>query len=480
MRNNKLADKILKNFPHQPTEEQQRVVELWEDFLLGRDARHAFVLKGYAGTGKTSLVAALVKTCRGIHQRVVLLAPTGRAAKVMNEYSGIPAYTVHKFIYRRQAFDFDEHFQLAPNLQPGTLFIVDEASMIQNSSVGGSIFGDGRLLDDLVEYVYGGQGCRLMMVGDEAQLPPVGELESPALNEVVLGEYGLHVSSYTLREVVRQEEDSGVLWNATMLRMMLESSDVHVFPCMRTKGFCDVRVVNGETLVEALESSYSQVGEDETIIVTRSNRRAGQFNQGIRTRTLGMEDELCVGDRIMVVKNNYRWLLQAEGESQSLTFIANGDMAVVERYYEQREVYGMRFADVRLRLPDYDDMELSATVMLDTLHSDTPALPAERNRALWKAVWEDYSDVPSKKQRIARMKEDVHLNALQIKYAYAVTCHKAQGGQWAHVYIDQGYVTEDMLSEDYFRWLYTAVTRATERVYLIGWPRNQVDESEDW
>lgn len=479
MRSDDLAPYILENFPHQPTEEQLQVVQLWEDFLLSRESDLVFVLRGYAGTGKTSLVAALVKAWTAMSQRVVLLAPTGRAAKVMSGYSGLPAYTIHKFIYRRRSFGDDEHFTAMPNLLPNTLFIVDEASMIQNYGTGNQLFGEGQLLDDLLRYVYTGRNCRLILVGDEAQLPPVGEPESPALNTELLGGYGLTVMEYTLRQVVRQAQESGILWNATALRQLLAEGEVYAFPRLRTRGFADIRAVSGEELLESLEDSYGEVGRDETIVVTRSNKRAGLFNQGIRARILDMEEELCYGDRVMIVKNNYLWMPPpSEGEEHCSDFIANGDMAVVRRYSGEREVYGLRFVDAIIELTDYDHLEVEATVMLDTLQSESPALTTEQQKKLWNDVWEDYADVPGKKERMQKMKEDIHLNALQIKYAYAVTCHKAQGGGWAHVYIDQGYMTEEMLSEDYFRWLYTALTRATEKVYLINWPKQQREEGE--
>lgn len=480
MHNGNLAAKILENFPHQATSEQLQVVHLWEDFLLSRDSDRIFVLKGYAGTGKTSLIAALVKTWTVLQQRVALLAPTGRAAKVMSDYSGLPAFTIHKFIYRRKSFGDDEHFTAMPNLVPGTLFLVDEASMIQNCGLSGGLFGEGRLLDDLIRFVYTGRDCRLILIGDEAQLPPVGEAESPALNADNMESYGFPVTEFTLRQVVRQTEASGILWNATMLRTLLTEGDVSDFPRLRLQGFADIAAVNGNELLEAMEDSYYRVGEDETIVVTRSNKRAALFNQGIRARILDYAEELCSGDRIMIVKNNYRWMpAPTAKEDQISSFLANGDMAVVRRYSHERELYGLRFADAVIELPDYNRMEINATIMMDTLQSESPALPAGQQKALWDAVWNDYDDIPGKKERMEKMKQDVHLNALQIKYAYAVTCHKAQGGQWAHVYIDQGYVSEDMLSEDYFRWLYTALTRATEKVFLVNWPRHQQETTEE-
>lgn len=470
MINDDLYALILKNFPHKATKEQENVIRAWSKYLISRDTDRMFLLKGYAGTGKTTLVGALVRTWTQLKQHITLLAPTGRAAKVMAEYSGLNAWTIHKYIYRRREFGQEEHFTIMPNLHPGTLFIVDEASMISNEGLsGGSLFGDGRLLDDLIHYVYSSPGCRLIIVGDTAQLPPVMEAESPALSSHFLLGYGIDVAEHTLTEVVRQAHESGILWNATLLRQLLTEDKVYNFPTLHILDFPDICRLPGGELIEALESSYSEVGEDETIVITRSNKRAGQYNQGIRSRILYMEDELCSGDRIMVVKNNYLFMESANSQ-ESLSFIANGDMAVIRRFWNERELYDLRFADAILRFPDYNDMDIECTILLDTLQCDSPALPADKQQKLWQDVLADYSDIHDKKKRNEAMKKDIHLNALQIKYAYAVTCHKAQGGQWQNVFIDQGYITEEMLSADYFRWLYTAITRARSKVYLINWP----------
>lgn len=463
---------IGRNFTHEPTKEQQKAIRMWREFLLSRNTEEIFLLKGYAGTGKTSLVGALVKTLRQLQQSVMLLAPTGRAAKVFSIYADMPAYTIHKKIYRQKSLADFEDFQPNINLHKHTLFIVDEASMIANEGLSGTIFGTGRLLDDLVHYVYSCEGCRLMLVGDTAQLPPVGEEESPALNRQVLEGYGMTVREAYLTEVVRQQMESGILWNATHLRLLLDSQELFQFPQLRLSGFPDVVSVSAGELIEALEDSYYHCGIDETIVVTRSNRRANIFNQGIRGRILDYEEELCGGDRIMIAKNNYFWTSD-EDETERMPFIANGDMAVVCRFRHERNLYGFRFADVILRFPDYDDRELDATILLDTLQSEAPALTREQQQQLFQAVWEDYPEITQKRERIKKIREDIYYNALQVKYAYAVTCHKAQGGQWQRVFIDQGYITEDMLSPDYFRWLYTAITRATERVFLINWSESQ-------
>lgn len=478
-----LSALIAHHIGHTPTEEQSSVVAEIARFLFSRDSDEVFLLKGYAGTGKTTLIAALVKTLRQLQQPVVLLAPTGRAAKVFALYAEAPAFTIHRKIYRQKSFGETENFQPAPNMHQHTLFIVDEASMIANDGLSGSMFGTGRLLDDLIQYVYSGQGCRLLLVGDTAQLPPVGEEESPALQAEALEGYNLRATEFTLSQVLRQTSDSGILWNATVLRQMMMNEEVYAFPQLRSKGFPDVIRVSGNELIDALEESYSRYGEDETIVVTRSNKRANIFNGGIRGRVLDHDAELCSGDRLMVAKNNYFWLSQNVGETaddganepsatdklKKDAFIANGDMAVVRRLRNERSFYGFRFIDATLRFPDYDNMELDTTLLLDTLQSEAPALTRAQQEALFQAVYEDYPDLP-KRERMKKLKEDIYYNALQVKYAYAVTCHKAQGGQWQSVFIDQGYVTEDMLGADYFRWLYTAITRATERVYLINFP----------
>ncbi|MBO6124550.1 MAG: AAA family ATPase [Bacteroidaceae bacterium] len=494
-----LCGLIRRNFAHEPTNEQYLVLRKWEEFLLSRKPNTLFLLKGYAGTGKTSLVAALVKTLLQLKQSVMLLAPTGRAAKVFSSYADAPAYTIHKRIYRQKSIVDMDNFQTNINLHKHTLFIVDEASMISNEGLAGSMFGTGRLLDDLMQFVYSCEGCRLILVGDTAQLPPVGEEKSPALCKGVLEGYDLDVTEIKLTEVVRQEQESGILWNATHLRQLMQDELYYDFPRLRTN-FPDVCVMPGDELIEALESSYHHCGMDQTIVVTRSNKRANIFNNGIRARILDYEDELSGNDLVMVAKNNYYWTERINGNvnpefkiqnskfkaqnsqlstlsSQlSTSFLANGDVAVVRRFRNERELYGFRFADATLRFPDYDNMELDVTVLLDTLQSEAPALTRQQQEQLFNAVWEDYPEIRDKRERMKRLRQDPYYNALQIKYAYAVTCHKAQGGQWQHVYIDQGYVTEEMLTPDYFRWLYTALTRATEKVFLVNWPKEQEEQ----
>ena len=460
------------NFLYKPTLEQEKAVKSLADFLFSRQQDSVFLLKGYAGTGKTSLIGALVKTLDQLQQKCVLLAPTGRAAKVFSHYAKHSAFTIHKKIYRQRNYSNDmDNFSLDDNLHQQTLFIVDEASMIANDGLSGAAFGTGRLLDDLIQYVYAGTGCRLMLIGDTAQLPPVGEEQSPALSPDVLKGYGLEVYEAQLTEVVRQMHDSGILWNATELRRYISEEVFFALPSIRVDGFPDIRIIPGNELIEAINDSYDHAGMDETIVVCRSNKRANIYNRGIRNMILYREDELNSGDLLMVAKNNYFWTEQCK----EIDFIANGDIAVVRRVRRVREAYGFRFADVVLAFPDYGDVELEVKLLLDTLHTDTPALPKEQNDRLFYAVLEDYADITVKRERIKKMKADPHYNALQVKYAYAVTCHKAQGGQWKRVFLDQGYMTEDMLTPDYFRWLYTAFTRATETLYLVNWPKEQME-----
>ena len=473
MINNYLLQQIKENFSYEPTFEQELAIKSLADFLLSTSDDLLFVLKGYAGTGKTSLVGALVKTMDQLKQKSVLLAPTGRAAKVFSLYAGHPAFTIHKKIYRQRSFSNEmTNFSLNDNLNTHTLFIVDEASMISNEGLSGNMFGSGRLLDDLIRFVYSGTGCRLLLMGDTAQLPPVGEEESPALSVEVLRGYNLDVREMVLKQVVRQMSDSGILWNATQLRRCIADDDCFVLPKIKASGFPDIKVLPGDELVETITACYDKEGMDETIVICRSNKRANIYNKGIRNMILYREEELSPGDLLMVAKNNYYWTEREK--NKDIEFIANGDIAVVRRVRRTREMYGFRFADVTVTFPDYNDYELEATVLLDTLHSDSPSLPKSENDRLFYAVLEDYADITVKRERMKKMKEDPYYNALQVKYAYAVTCHKAQGGQWKKVFLDQGYVTEDNLTPDYFRWLYTAFTRATDTLYLVNYPKEQV------
>lgn len=484
MINEELKYRILQNFGFEPTADQMYAVDLFARFMTDRDERAVMILRGSAGTGKTSLAGAIVRTMLELRQKVSLLAPTGRAAKVFSLNANQPAATIHRSIYREKAFTgLDGKFNLNVNLFHDRLFMVDEASMISLSS-GNTTFGSGCLLDDLIQYVYNDRNCRMLLVGDKAQLPPVGEEESPALRADVLRAYGLTVYECDLNEVLRQSQDSGILYNATVIRQMITHDEVTQLPKIRFNGFADISIVSGDELIERLASSYSEVGIDETMVITRSNKRANVFNQGIRNMVLGREEELTTGDMLMVVKNKYKNKtnnhapLSLEGkdvEQPALTFIANGDRAVVRRVRNVRELYGFRFADVSLEFPDYDNAEEDMTVILDALMTEAPALTQEQNEQLFQRVLEDYEDIPLKADRMKKVREDEYYNALQVKFGYAITCHKAQGGQWTHIYLDQGYMTDEMLTPDYIHWLYTAFTRATEHLYLVNWPKTQVE-----
>lgn len=501
-----LTHRIRQTLGFVPTAEQAVAIDTFCRFMTDRDGHAAFIMRGSAGTGKTTLAAAIVKTMKALGQKVTLLAPTGRAAKVFSIYAGHAALTIHRRIYRQKTFTGDmTGFNLNVNLTPDMLFIADEASMIaDNAPSDTALFGTGRLLYDLISYVYNGRSCRLMLIGDKTQLPPVGEEESPALTASVLEGYGLKVYECDLNEVLRQAAGSGILYNATVIRQMITRDEATLLPRISFSGFADIRMVPGGELIEQLSSSYSEAGIDETIVITRSNKRANIYNAGIRGTVLGREEQLTTGDMLMVVKNNYYWLekekmsekvkvkseestcdaassstkqaassLLTLNSSLNSSFLANGDRACVRRVRNVRELYGFHFADVLLSFPDYDDYELQVTVMTDTLTSDAPALTRQQSEQLFNAVLEDYQDIPLKADRMKRIRQNMYYNAVQVKYAYAVTCHKAQGGQWAHVYVDQGYMTDDMLTPDYIHWLYTAFTRATEKLFLINWPKTQ-------
>ncbi len=461
-----LSAKITEHFPHKFTLQQSELVDSLSGFIAAK-SESIFLLKGFAGTGKTSVVSALIKAMDELQQPVVLLAPTGRAAKVLSSYSGKSAFTIHKKIYRQQVGgELYGMFNLNVNLHKHTLFIVDEASMIPNSE-SGSHFGSGRLLDDLMEYVYGGDGCRLVLIGDTAQLPPVGQMLSPALDKSQLECYGFPVEPFTLTEVVRQTKESGILYNATRLRNLLEEDFSGAFPKIDMT-FPDIKKITGEDLIETISSAYGRDGIEETIIISRSNKRATIFNNGIRNRVLYREEELSCGDILMVVKNNYFWSKLFKEEFKGIDFIANGDIAEVKRVRKKQELYGFRFADVTLSFPDYE-MEMDVKILLDTLQSESPSLTYDENNRLFQTIQNDYMDIGNKRTRMAKMKEDPYLNALQVKFGYAVTGHKAQGGQWKNVFIDQGYFTKEMVNKEYLRWLYTAFTRATDRLYLVNW-----------
>ena len=486
MLEDEITYRILKEFPFEPTGEQRAALRTFAAFLTDRDSRAAMILRGSAGTGKTVLASAIVRAMTLLKQKVVLLAPTGRAAKVFALNSGHEALTIHRKIYRERSFSGPSGaFNLNDNLHADTLFIVDEASMVSNLGHESSAFGSGCLLDDLIRYVYQGRNCRLLMVGDRAQLPPVGETESPALSADILGAYGLKVHECDLNEVVRQGSRSGILYNATNIRRLISGYDSSS-PALSDGvsslleqikvdvSFRDVAVVPGDELIEQLGSSYGTAGLDDTIVITRSNKRANIYNQGIRNTILDREEALSTGDILMVVRNKY---LDPKLKAP-VPFIANGDRGIVRRVSNYRDLYGFHFADISLEFPDYDNFELDTTVILDTLTSESPALTREQNEQLFNAVMEDYADVPLKSERMKHIREDSYYNALQVKFGYAVTCHKAQGGQWTDVYIDQGYMTDEMVTPDYLHWLYTAFTRATGHLYLVNWPGKQIVSKE--
>lgn len=480
-----LRDLVVEELGLPPTDDQRAAAEALADFVLCEQGLAVLLLRGFAGTGKTSLVSAFVRTMDRLERPCFLLAPTGRAAKVFAQFSGRSAFTIHKCIYRQRSLEMDADFSLNYNGRRQVLFIVDEASMVSDASDSGSERES--LLDDLLRFVYGGQhGCRLLLVGDDAQLPPVGEAVSPALQEGVLRAKGLDVHTATLRQVVRQAESSGILFNATRLRTLVERGEADALPRIRFSGFADVKVVPGDELIETLSECYGRDGMDDTRVVCRSNRRCVAYNNGIRVQILGREDPLCAGEEVMVAKNNYHWAdlaaLAAKENGDPMDgipdFLANGDMAVVEHLRNVRELYGFRFADCTLSLPDYDGVQMDCTVLLDTLFAEAPALSHDQQQLLYERVMEDYADLPSKRDRLKAVRQDRYYNAVQIKYAYAVTCHKAQGGQWGNIFIDQGYLPEDMLDVGYLRWLYTAITRATRRVFFVNWRPEQVDDTQ--
>ena len=464
---NEIGIRILNQLPYEPNRQQMKLVAAFSRFVTDTEPRPAFVLNGYAGTGKTSLTSALVRSLSDIGIRTILLAPTGRAAKVFAAYSGHGASTIHHHIYQSRKFDPQAMaFNLKRNNFKNTYFIVDEASMISNHPGEYAVFGTGRLLDDLITYVYEGEGCRLILLGDVAQLPPVGYTDSPALSPEILHSYHLTVYSYTLTDVARQRHDSGILHNATTIRKIIFSGKLEP-PVIRVKGYNDIEVITGEFLSEKIEECYDSDGIDETIIITRSNKRAVMFNQGVRGRVLYMKSEICSGDMLLVTKNNYHW---ADNGDVAMDFIANGDVAIVKRMRSTSELYGFRFADVTLEFPDYH-CEFDAKIILDALYSDTPALSREQNERLLNNVMEDYADIPRRAERFKKLKQDPYFNALQVKFAYSVTCHKAQGGQWKNVFIDMGYIPEEAYNNiDFYRWLYTSFTRAYGKIYLINPP----------
>ena len=466
MNSTKLIQLLNNKFPFEPTSQQTEVIKQLSEFVENSSSNSLFLLKGYAGTGKTTLVSSLVNCLWSVGKKVVLLAPTGRAAKVLSVYSKKSAFTIHKKIYwMRTNSQGNTYVTLQENKHTNTIFVVDEASMIPDTSDKG--FAGRVLLDDLIEYVYSGVMCKLILIGDTAQLPPVHLDISPALDENLLGiTYRKDVYSAELTQVVRQQSTSMVLENATHLRDKISAND---FDTPHVK--CNSEVVRldvGMDIQEALEDAYSNSGVEGTVVICRSNKRANLYNQQIRARIRGLEDDISTGDFLMVVRNNYFWL----PEGSKAGFIANGDMVEVMRIYEINELYDCRFARISVRLVDYPDEEnLECIVLLDTLTSESPAMTYEEYKKLYDEVAKDYADIPKQAQRNKEIKQNPYFNALQVKFAYAITCHKSQGGQWENVFVEQGYFTSDMLSKEYFRWLYTALTRTTKKLHLINFKK---------
>ena len=472
MLNTHIATQIYAKICFETTLSQKKIIEKLSNYLCDDDFSRIFILNGRAGTGKTTLISAFVSVLNDLKIKSILLAPTGRAAKVLARYSGQSAQTIHKRIYReRTNAQYESKFTLDINREQDAIFIVDEASMLSNSSSEGAQFGSGELLEDLVKYVRSGKRCRLMLVGDSAQLPPVGDDESPALNPQFMQRYG-DVEYGLMDEVVRQEAESGILFNATLVRCMFEE-EIYEKPLFRTS-FPDVKRLSGGEFLEELESCYSRYGKDEVIVVTRSNKRANRYNEGIRRNVLGAEEEIESGDMLMVVKNNYHYTERIE--DCPMSFMANGDVARLKRLRRFEELYGFRFANALLSFPDYDDMEIDCKILLDTISSESPSLTSEQSRRLFTEVEQDYLDIKSKIKRFKEIRENPHFNAVQVKFAYAVTCHKAQGGQWSAVFIDRFLFGDEQMTRDRMRWLYTAITRATERVYFVNFEDDFFEE----
>lgn len=460
-----IATQIYKKLSFQPTENQKKIIISFSDYLSDDDFSKIFVLNGYAGTGKTSLIAAIVSALKYLGIKTILLAPTGRAAKVLSKYSSEKALTIHKRIYREQTnAQYESKFSLNLNKESEAVFIVDEASMLSTSnSSDKTLFGSGSLLEDLIQYVRSGKKCRLVLVGDSAQLPPVGDDYSPALMPSELLPYG-DVVYQSMDEVVRQEADSGILFNATLVRTMLENG-IYEIPHLDTD-YPDIDAVQGGEFLELLEDCYSRYGRDEVIVITRSNKRANRYNDGIRRNILFAEEQIESGDMLMVVKNNYHYTERIEGCPMS--FIANGDIACLKRIRRFEDLYGFHYANAVLEFADYDNTEIECKILLDTISSESPSLTYEQSQQLFAEVEKDYLDINSKIKRFKEIRENEYFNALQIKFSYAVTCHKAQGGQWKAVFIDRFLFGDEPMSKDMLRWLYTALTRATERVFLVN------------
>ena len=459
-----LFGQLTQSFGFEPTEGQSLVLYHLSAFLLSQKENPTYILRGYAGTGKTTLVKALVKTLPSIGMKYVLMAPTGRAAKVLSSYTGQSASTIHRRIYQAMPMpDGSIRIARAENKSKNALFIVDEASMIGEQKE----FGGSSLLDDLLSYVFSGENCRLLLIGDTAQLPPVESSESPALNcEYLKSEFPITAATYELTEVKRQALESGILYNATDLRQLLSENlyEYHL-PIFHLQGFDDIEKIEPEAFEEMLHNAFANTSDNEAVIVCKSNKRANMFNQAIRGRILNIEGEIATGDKLMVVKNNYFW---TEG-NPDINFIANGDMAEIRKIKHFDDMYGFRFADVELSFTDYPDApNLEVKILLDTLNSNSASLTEEESKRLFSAIEEDYMDIPNRRERYKEMKKSPWFNALQVKFAYALTCHKTQGGQWNTVFIDSSLNLKETLEVEDLRWLYTALTRAQERVCFVN------------
>ncbi len=462
-----LHSKIKEELPFAPNEQQEKLLEQLSEFVTSSNNKKCFILHGYAGTGKTSIISGLVKTLNKLNQKPILMAPTGRATKVFSLYADFPAFTIHKTIYRQKSMT-EFRFMLNKNLYKNRIFIIDEASMISGNTTD-SNFGSGNLLEDVIQFVYSGENCSLIFLGDSAQLPPVEEKKSPALTQNYMESfYNLNVNYFSLTEVVRQARESGILMQATKLRTHLTDKINLTNPTLNINGFKDVIRINGSDLIERIDHHYNTDGKEETIIITRSNKRANLYNNGIRKTILMKEDEISNGDLLMITKNNYFWNKEYEG----IDFIANGEVVQIEKIRKYYDLYGFQFADMTLRSLDYD-WEIDAKILIDGLQAENPAKMNEINKILFNTVAEDYQDkIKNRRKLVKKVLENEFFNALQTKFAYAITCHKAQGGQWKNVFIDYSYIPQEQLNEDYYRWLYTAITRATERVYLVNFPEN--------
>jgi exodeoxyribonuclease-5 len=457
---------IKQQFPFEPTLKQNIVLNQLSEFIFDKQPNALYVLKGYAGTGKTTIVGTIVTNLWKAKKSAVLMAPTGRAAKVISNYSGKEAFTIHKKIYfPKKEKNGGVKFILQPNKHKNTLFIVDEASMIPDTPGESKLFENGSLLDDLMQYVYSGHHCKLLLIGDTAQLPPVKLDLSPALNEDTLSlNYNKQVTKMELDEVVRQEFDSGILANATVLREALSNTIFDSFKFDLSPYKDIIRLIDGQEVMDAINDSYSDLGHEETTIIVRSNKRANLYNQQIRNRILFNENELSTGDYIMVVKNNYFWVKP----TSEAGFIANGDIVEVLEIFNIIDLYGFRFAEVKVRMVDYPKMRPFETVLLlDTITSETPSLTYADSNRLYQAVMKDFEDETSNYRKFLKIKNNKYFNALQVKFSYAITCHKSQGGQWHSVFVEQPYLPNG-IDKEYLRWLYTAVTRAKEKLYLIG------------